>query len=142
MIHAKSTSTLLFISCHLVFRFHAEELGPFHHVPRAIDLVCNQPIPEDSWRDMYPILPREFDCGLRTDVGTKKPLLVQITNQEVKDVLLYLRSSVTPTPPLGVVFNLRSSLNSSILFGITWAASPASFSRICSGVNVEEGISK
>ena len=58
-------------------------------------------------------------------------------------ILLYLRSSVTATPPFGDPFNFNSSLNlSTASGGIISAANLARFSRIWIGVRLEVGMSK
>jgi len=41
--------------------FSSKKLGPLFLPPGTRDLVGNQTIPQDSWRDMDAVLAREFD---------------------------------------------------------------------------------
>lgn len=58
------------------------------------------------------------------------------------NLLVYFRSSVTATPPLGELLSFKSSLNSVSCVGdMTVPASFARLSRIWRGVSVDVGIS-
>lgn len=113
-----------------------EELRPFLLAPGATDLVGDQTIPKDSRGDMDTILPAEFDYGISMRIGSFMPM-------GNVNLPVYFKSSVTSTPPLGEDFREIRLRTASWLFPpITSAARAASFSRTCTGVRVEVGMSK
>jgi len=61
-----------------------EELGPLMLTPRARHFVCNQPIPEDSGRDMNSILPGELDGVLQIICDGCPSVRSSLMCQEIK----------------------------------------------------------
>lgn len=119
---------------HLHCNSLSKELHPLSFFPRTGNFICNYAVPQNCRGYVDPVLPRELDYTQFIRI-----LLFSVG----KNLLVYLSSSVTDTPPLGVLFNFKRSLNVSTLSPETpvSANNKASRSRIWIGDRVEVGMS-
>ena len=89
--------------------FCFQELVPFFLAPGTGNLVGDQAVPENGGRDVNTILPGEFDWSFFVRHNLQDQLFLI-------NVLVYFRSSVTATPPLGELLSLSKSLNCKYIY--------------------------